>query len=157
MAECKAQGCSNSIWSNSFCKHHQYLRENRDVTKSRLQARRKPMRKVSQKRQDNMEKILADDAIRREKDYAFYTEIWNERAHYCYETGVFLGREILTTFFHHILPKEKYPEFRYCKWNIVLLHPDIHNQVETMIEKTPKVKELRDQLLLAYTEGKLPV
>ena len=77
-----------------------------------------------------------------EQDKQFYSEIWDEREHVCFETGVYLGSEPYTTMFHHVLPKSKYPQFRHCKWNIVLLHPDVHNQVETFIDKCPKVKEL---------------
>jgi hypothetical protein len=65
----------------------------------------------------------------------------------CYETGKQLPSPPLTTYFHHVLPKSKYPEFRLCEWNILLLHPEVHDQAERNIDKTPKVKAYRDQLL----------
>jgi len=81
---------------------------------------------------------------------AFYEEIWNEREHVCFETGKPLTGEPLTLYFHHILPKAKYPLYALQKWNIVLLHPDAHSQVETFIDKCPRVKALTEHLKIVY-------
>lgn len=70
----------------------------------------------------------------RDKDWEIYLEIWNERIHFCEDTAVPLGKEPLTTMFHHILPKSRYPEYRHCKKNIALLHPDVHAIVEAGFE-----------------------
>lgn len=83
--------------------------------------------------------------------WEFFKEIWDETPYNrrkCYETGVRLKGPPLSTYFHHVLEKEdnKYPEYAYCKWNIVLLHPDVHAQVHLNIDKTPKVKALREAL-----------
>lgn len=60
-----------------------------------------------------------------------FLEIWNEREHYSELSQKYLGEEPLTTFFHHVLEKELYPEVKYEKWNIILVrfeeHQDIHN------------------------------
>lgn len=82
----------------------------------------------------------------------FFMQIWNKTPHnkrVCYETGVKLKYPPLTTYFHHVLEKSdhKYKKFAYKEWNIVLLHPDVHTQVHIDIDKTPKVKALREQLL----------
>jgi hypothetical protein len=69
--------------------------------------------------------------IGKEKDEEFYQAIWEEREHVCYETGHWLGLLPLRQFFHHVLPKRSYPQYRYCKWNIVLLSPDTHTGIET--------------------------
>lgn len=82
-------------------------------------------------------------------DWNFYLSIWNERPHKCEETGRPLGWEPLTTMFHHILEKENYPQYRYEKWNIALLHPDVHDQVGRDLDKTPKTKARREELLVA--------
>ena len=79
------------------------------------------------------------------EDFKFYLEIWKERLHICYETDQPLGDEINLLFFHHILNKQHYPQFRHSKWNIVLLSKDIHQQVESNIDKCPKVKDLTKQ------------
>lgn len=67
-----------------------------------------------------------------EKDHKFYQEIWKERPHICVVSGDYLGKEPLTAYFHHLLPKEenKFPEHRYDKWNIVIVSPFVHGQIE---------------------------
>lgn len=105
--------------------------------------KRKPLKKVSEKglkKKEEKKKLL-------EKDKEFYLKIWNSRPHVCFETGKFLGNEPLLTMFHHVLPKAKYPSYRHSEKNIVLLHPDVHNQVETNLSKCPKVAELTSWLL----------
>lgn len=103
----------------------------------------KPIKKVSKK---GIEKKSAKKELL-EEDFKLYKEIWNERPHYCYETGKWLGNEPLTTMFHHVLFKHDYPLYRHEKWNIVLLSPDIHSQVHSDMDKTPKVKALMKELL----------
>jgi hypothetical protein len=85
-----------------------------------------------------------------QQDFIFYKNIWSIRQHYCFETGVYLGEELNLCFFHHVLPKENYPQYRHCAWNIVLLAQGVHNQVETNIEFCPKVNKLTKQLILKH-------
>jgi len=80
-------------------------------------------------------------------DSEFYQQIWEERNGRCEITGQPLGSEPLATMFHHILPKGKYPQFRYCKWNILLVHPDIHCQIEDDIDKVPAAKKKYTELM----------
>lgn len=95
-----------------------------------------------------------DDIIEKNQvlsDQDFYNEIWLEREHRCFETEQKLPFAApLTTYFHHILPKAKYPQYRHSKWNIVILHPDAHSQVETMLDKCPRVKAITEHLKLVY-------
>lgn len=87
----------------------------------------------------------------REKDLAFYQEIWDERPHYCYETGQWLGNEPLTVFFHHLLEKEMYPELRYEKENVVLVSWRTHDQIGLFgLSLTPKVKALTEEVKLKF-------
>ena len=64
----------------------------------------------------------------------------------CYETGRQLYTDDegnpYTTYFHHVLPKERYPQFRFSPWNIILVAPDVHSQAETSIDLCPKIKAL---------------
>lgn len=83
-------------------------------------------------------------------DQDLYQEIWAEREHKCFETGVNLPSEPLTLYFHHILPKAKHPQFRHAKWNIVILHPDAHSQAEVNLDKCPRVKALTEHLKVVY-------
>lgn len=119
---------------------------------------------IPKKKQPKEGKSLADRGIfvrtREEKDHGkavdryyddeFYQEIWDERPHMCFETYQDLPSEPLTLYFHHILPKAKYPQYRHSKWNIVILHPNAHSQVEFNIHKCPRVKALTEHLKLVY-------
>ena len=77
----------------------------------------------------------------------FFMEIWKERIHESEVSGTYLGKEALSTFFHHILPKSKYPEVAYDKSNIILLTLDEHTNVETDMYKYEEVNRRRIQLL----------
>lgn len=89
-----------------------------------------------------------------EKLHSFFKEVWDKREDetgscYCYETGRELPGFIFrsnSTCYHHVLPKNKYPEFAFEEWNIVILHPKVHMQVESNLDKCPKVKELTKKL-----------
>jgi 5-methylcytosine-specific restriction endonuclease McrA len=89
----------------------------------------------------------AERDVLREADQMFYEGIWNSRPHFCFESGAYLGEEPASYMFHHVLEKSKYPQFRHCDWNIVVLSWEKHNQVHNNIDKTPRVKFLREQLL----------
>lgn len=80
-----------------------------------------------------------------EKMWAFFTSIWSRRPHYCEETGKWLGKEPKWTMFHHLLEKSGYPQYQYEEWNIMLLHPDIHEDVHQKLVNLPNVKRLTEQ------------
>lgn len=98
---------------------------------------KKPIAKVSAKRKLQ----IVEDKVLFEKDKEFYREVWNASPHVC-QCGCkrYLGKEPLTTFFHHLLPKSIYPQFRHTFENIMILHPDDHSQAESNIDKLPEVK-----------------
>lgn len=137
---CTVEGCSNPRFAKGYCKLHQSLRTDKKP---------KGIRRISEK--GKIKKELKKELV--QNDMSFYFTIWQNRPHICYETGKNLGVKPLITMFHHVLPKQSYPEFRHCEWNIVLLHPDVHNQVETNIDKCPKVKKLTEEL--KQTHGKM--
>lgn len=89
-------------------------------------------------------KKQAARAIEREEDEKFYLEIWNDRLHKSDLTGKYLGFEMKTIFFHHLLPKSKYPDYRHCEWNILLCEDKWHSQIETNPNLLPE--ELFDKL-----------
>jgi len=62
----------------------------------------------------------------------------------------YLGKEPLTVFFHHILPKEKYPQAMFDEENIVLLTLDEHTNVENDMYKYEIVNKMREKLLKKY-------
>jgi 5-methylcytosine-specific restriction endonuclease McrA len=78
----------------------------------------------------------------------FFLELWKKRVHKSEVSGSYLGSEPLTVFFHHILPKSKYPESGLDEENIILLTMEEHDQVEmdpTRYEEVNKRRELLKQ------------
>lgn len=118
---CKKEGCNNPAWSKGLCKNHiEY----------------KPLRKSAYKKRETPNDM-----------HEFFMDIWNERAHYSELSGEYLGKEPSSAFFHHILPKEKYPELGYMKSNIILLTLEEHGNVENDMYKYELINERREQLL----------
>ena len=61
-----------------------------------------------------------------------------------------LGKEPLSVFFHHILPKEKYPEAALDEENIILLTLEEHDNVERDMYKYDVINSKRIKLLEKY-------
>lgn len=94
-----------------------------------------------------MSKTKSQKKINSEKQWLFFYNIMTERAtiddiHVSELSGKKLYGEINSTWFHHILPKSKYPELRYCRENIIMLTFDEHNAVEngTIYEEVERRK-----------------
>jgi 5-methylcytosine-specific restriction endonuclease McrA len=104
---------------------------------------RKPIPRVSEKKKamQAIEKALFA------ADKEFYADLWANSPHKCQQCGCGLGREPLTLFFHHLLPKSTYPQFRHTPENIMILCRDCHAQAETNIDKVPKVKARRNEVV----------
>jgi hypothetical protein len=93
-------------------------------------------------------KLVDIEAI--EKRNAFFESIWNKRPHRCEVTKASLGTIPNSTYFHHILPKNKYPNFEFNEDNIIILHPNIHASVEMDMYKYPEINERRLALKVNY-------
>lgn len=65
-------------------------------------------------------------------------------------SGKYLGNEPLSVFFHHILPKEKYPQAAEDEENIILLTLEEHDQVEMDMYRYDEVNEKRNYLKIKY-------
>ena len=74
-------------------------------------------------------------------------DIWKKRPHRSEISGVYLGKEPSSAFFHHILPKNKYPEVRMDEENIILLTIDEHADVESDMYKFDIINQRRTNLL----------
>lgn len=119
------------------------------------------MRKVSEKqKQRNKEKSASTAEM-----HAWFREIWDEREDeegfcYCFETGRALHGSIYrsnTCCYDHVLEKGKnsYPEYAFVKKNIVIIHPDVHQEKGRSLDRVPKIKVYRDYLLSLHYENKL--
>lgn len=135
---CEIDGCNFPVFSHKKCYFHSQ--------KKSLKKSNKPIKKISEK---GLEKRKEKKEYT-EKQWEFFLEIWSRREHICFETGKYLGETPLSTMFHHCLYKSLYKEFALEDWNIVLLHPDVHNQVHSDSTKTPKVQEYTKQLKEKY-------
>jgi hypothetical protein len=110
---------------------------------------RKPMAKTSSllsKKLDKSEEVVRKISEMQE----FFLQIWRKRLHYSQVSMDYLGKEPLSVFFHHILPKEKYPQAMYDEENIILLTLEEHDNVERDIYKYPEVNRKRELLKKKY-------
>ena len=80
----------------------------------------------------------------------FFISIWKDRDHRSEVSKTSLGSEALSVFFHHIIPKEKYPEAKFDPENIVLLTLDEHSSVELDMYKYEEVNKRRESLHIKY-------
>ncbi len=134
MKTCSVEGCENRIWGKGLCVSH---------------IKRKP---ITPKR-GGLIVAKRDMFVQKTKIETMrnlFLEIWKERKHYSEVSGNYLGKEPLSTFFHHILPKSKYPELEYDKSNIILLTLDEHTDVESDMYKYEEVNKRRESLKLKY-------
>jgi hypothetical protein len=80
----------------------------------------------------------------------FFLQLWKNKPHYSEISGKYLGNEPKTTYFHHILPKNKYPELAFDEENIILLTFEEHQMVEMDMYKYEEVNRRREQLIKKY-------
>lgn len=85
-----------------------------------------------------------------DEQVAFFLQIWKKRLHKSEISGEALGSEPLTIFFHHILPKEKYPEACFDEDNIVILSWQEHDTVERDMYRYPEINKRRELLKIKY-------
>ena len=79
-----------------------------------------------------------------------FMNIWNKRPHKSEVSNVYLGKEPMSTYFHHILPKEKYPQACLDEENIILLTLEEHSNVENDMYRYEEVNKRRNHLLTKY-------
>jgi hypothetical protein len=123
---CKEIGCKMRAWSGGVCKNH--------TPKKAIPSTPKPV--------NNNDRIL--------KMQEFFLSIWKKRPHKSEVSGTSLGSEALSVYFHHILPKEKYPEACFDEENIILLTLLEHADVESDMYRFEEVNRRRTLLLVKY-------
>ena len=138
---CSIENCNNPIFGKGCCKFH-YPKTS--------------IKKISSKGIEK-KKIKTETT---KKLHQFFLELWDKRADKngnvrCFETDILMSHTIYknnSCCYHHILEKSnpKYKEYSFEEWNIVIILPDIHNQVHSNIEKTPKIMELTNKLKKKY-------
>ena len=98
--------------------------------------------KVSPKRQLQ----IVENKVLLAQDKIFYKEIWDASPHVCGECGCYLGKEAMTTFFHHLIPKKVYPQFRHTPENIMILCTEHHYQVGMNVDRLPAVLRREEEV-----------
>ena len=127
--KCKTCGKNSD---GEYCFQH---KQRKPLAQSRLKPTLTPKKGVS-------------DGYIQQRD--MFMDIWKKRAHKSEVSGAYLGSEAMSTYFHHILPKEKYPEACLDEENIILLTLEEHSNVENDMYKYEEVNNRRNQLKLKY-------
>lgn len=109
---------------------------------------RKPLPQLGKKPSLTIKKKVNDGKSHQMKE--FFMSIWKKKPHRSEVSGVYLGSEAMSTYFHHILPKSKYPEACFDEENIILLTLDEHESVEADMYKYEEVNKRREQLKIKY-------
>lgn len=110
----------------------------------------KPRKPLSVAKKSTFNRKTSDKSEKNQQMREFFLDIWKKRRHISEVSGDYLGGEPLTVFFHHILPKEKYPQAKYDEENIILLTLDEHTNVESDIYKYEEVNKRRNLLKIKY-------
>jgi len=128
MKTCSVEGCSNPVWSKGACKYHAP----------------KPTRSLRKKKQSS-----SKEDINQMRE--FFMDIWRKRRHYSEVSDTYLGKEPLSIYFHHILPKEKFKQAQYDEANIILLTLDEHSNCESDMYRYEEINKRRESLLEKYS------
>jgi hypothetical protein len=111
----------------------------------------KPRKPLAQSRLKPTLTAKSEDTIRKISEMReFFLHIWKKKPHKSEVSGTYLGKEPMSTYFHHILPKEKYPEACLDEENIILLTLEEHSNVENDMYKYEEVNDRRKHLLKKY-------
>jgi hypothetical protein len=137
MKTCSIENCNNPIWSKGVCKNHM-------IKKSMNDGKTVRMSTISNKKTNSVQNN------RHIQQREMFLDIWKKRAHKSEISGTYLGKEPMSTYFHHILPKEKYPEACLDEENIILLTLEEHSNVENDMYRYEEVNNRRNQLNLKY-------
>lgn len=137
MKTCSIENCNNPVWSKGMCKNHT-LKKGLSVGNS------------LQKRTSKQLSKEIDKKIQTHKMFEFFVDLWKKKKHYSEISGEYLGKEPLSVYFHHILPKNKYPEACFDEENIILLTLLEHEQVESDMYRYEEVNKRRNYLLTKY-------
>jgi hypothetical protein len=126
---CKEEGCKMRAWSGGVCKNHIPRKGLKNLTS--FVKKQASIRQTSELRE-------------------FFLKIWKKSKRKSEISGTYLGSEPMSTYFHHILPKNKYPEACFDEENIVILSLLEHDQVESDMYRYEEVNKRREKLKIKY-------
>ena len=126
------------------------------MKKSLLKKSQIPLKKTSLKKENTIsaKKKHEQRIIQKEKDDIFYKQIFIDRGRLSDLTGKIILGELSSFNCHHLLPKEKHPQFRYKQWNILFCEGQWHSQIETNPFLLPEELYERYIIFLNYAKQK---
>lgn len=95
-------------------------------------------------------KYLQDRQQQREEDYKFYSRLYKERGPHSEVSGTYIGAEVLSVNYHHIIAKAGWPEGRYIDENVIILTWEEHANVENSMYIYEEVNKRRELLKEKY-------
>lgn len=104
------------------------------------------MKQITDKQKKKVEERKAFQAMM----LSVFMDIWYERKHVSELSGRWLGKEPLSIFFHHILPKSRYIEASLDKDNIILVTFEEHQKVEQDPRFYEEINKRREKLKEKY-------
>lgn len=130
----KCKVCGKNAWS-SYCFTHT---PRKAIKRSAI----KPSKRAVDK---SIEKEETKEAMK-----LLFISMWRSKPHRSEVSGTSLGNSFSSIFFHHILPKSKYPEAILDEENIIILTGDEHANVENDMYKYEIINERRIYLKEKY-------
>jgi len=131
MKACHHSTCMNPVFSNGYCKNHQYLRTDSKYLSKLAE------RKFKQFHPEK--KIIRNINFGFKGESDMFYKIWDERSHVCQFTGENLewlfGSNLWFSCFAHLLPKGKFPLFKLNAENVRIVLPEFHTIVDQGIDK----------------------
>ena len=116
----------------------------------------RPIKCLSVKKKGQNEAIKIESVAMK----TLFLQIWDKTEDfegycYCFETGKKMHLSLYRNnacWYHHVLEKgrEKYRKYKMEEWNIVIVLPEVHNQIHSNINKTPRIKLLTEELQEKY-------
>lgn len=96
-------------------------------------------------------KSKSQKKINSEKQWLFFYLILQNKGKESEVSYKPLYGDLNSCWFHHILPKSKYPELRYCPDNIIMLTPEEHEEVEKG-KIYDEVENRKESIIFNYKE-----
>lgn len=131
MKTCSVEGCNSPVWGKGVCVRHTPKIPIKVTRGSTIDKQNKAKEDINQMRE-------------------FFMDIWRKRRHYSEVSDTYLGKEPLSIYFHHILPKEKFKQAQYNEDNIILLTFDEHMNCESDMYRYEEINKRRESLLNKY-------
>lgn len=108
------------------------------MRKTPLKKGNKPLKRTPFKR---VKPVKKDEDIDRKIAMNFlFQELWWKGDKKSELSGTSLGSRYSSAFYHHILPKETYPQYTLCRENIIQVTLEEHDAIHNNIDNFPTVK-----------------